>query len=270
MTVEETATPEEIMAWPCVFPSMPPYLLSSVDTSLLFLPCSLWPLLLSTCAFPPVRHNAFISSSIQLDLKITSKWNSFQVTSFVSSDASADLDSRSLKSLWVSSSWHFWSFLCSSCFPLICTKKQLSTLQTNLLEISYIHTNKCEVKKKNIILYQSLKLTGFSDLLFNLLLKQFILKVKIKYYSMNYKLLLFFNCSPTDLLLVVQSCIHMLSKIEELKIKQLYASEKKYQPWLSKEFDLRYLCLHSFDFFLFFRYFILEMFKLHRVEKNIV
>lgn len=94
------------------------------------------------------------------------------------------------------------------------------------MEISYIHTNKCEVKK-TIILYQSLKLTGFSDLLFNLLLKQFILKVKIKDYSMNDKLLLFFNCSPTDLLLVVQSCIHVLPKIEELKIKQLYASGKK-------------------------------------------
>lgn len=44
--------------------------------------------------------------------------------------------------------------------------------------------------------------------------------------------------------------------------------DKKYQQWWSKEFDFRYLCLHSFDFFFFFRYFILEMFKLNRVEKN--
>lgn len=79
---------------------------------------------------------------------------------------------------------------------------------------------------------------------------------------------IFFNRSPTDLLLELQSCIYMFSKIEELKTKQVYARGRKYKHWRAKEYEFSsHLCFHSFDFFLFFCYVILEMFKL-RCDEN--
>lgn len=108
----------QYLTLPCVFPSVQPYQLSCVDTWVLPLPCSWRPLLLLIWAFVPIRQGVFINS---LFWGTRNEANNYitSVTSFLSSTARVDWDSRFLSNFWWSSSVSLLRFWDSSWRPLI-------------------------------------------------------------------------------------------------------------------------------------------------------